>query len=73
MHSLGKHKTTCTYMVMQYSFGSSFGSNNETKRWADYEDDDLLPIIPWAPHVKQVSLKSEPSEWTTVKSKKKRR
>jgi hypothetical protein len=58
-------------MVMQYSFGS----NTETKRWADYEDedDDLLPIIPWAPHVKQVSLKSEPSEWTTVKSKKKRR
>jgi len=55
---------------MQYS---SFGSNTETKRWADYEDDDLLPIIPWAPHVKQVSLKSEPSEWTTVKSKKKRR
>lgn len=53
---------------------STFGSNIETKRWADYDDDDdLLPIIPWAPHIKQVSLKSESSEWTTVKSKKKRR
>lgn len=52
---------------------SSFGTHIETKRWADYDDDDFLPIIPWAPHVKQVSLKSEPSEWTTVKSKKKRR
>ena len=61
----------------------SFRSNTETKRWTDYEDDDLLPIIPWAPHIKQVSLKSEPSQftivqseyskWTTVKSKKKRK
>lgn len=59
-------------MVM-HSNSSSFNSPTDTKRWADYEDDDLLPIIPWAPHVKQVSLKSEPSEWTTVKSKKKRR
>jgi hypothetical protein len=52
---------------------SSFVSNTETKRWADYEDDYLLPIIPWAPYVKQVSLKPEFGEWTTVKSKKKRR
>ena len=61
----------------------SFRSTTETKRWTDYEDDDLLPIIPWAPHIKQVSLKtqpsqlttvkSEPSQWTTVKSKKKRK
>ena len=59
-------------MVM-HSNSSSFSSPTDTKRWADYEDDDLLPIIPWAPHIKQVSVKSEPSEWTTVKSKKKRR
>ena len=52
---------------------SYFGSNIVTKRWADYEEHDLLPIIPWAPHVKQVSLKSQTSEWTTVKSKKKRK
>jgi hypothetical protein len=48
-----------------------FDSSTQTKRWADYEDNDLFPIIPWAPHVKQVSLKSEPRKWTTVKSKKK--
>lgn len=54
---------------------SSFYSPADTKQWADYDDDDdnLLPIIPWAPHVKPVSLKSEPSEWITVKSKKKRK
>lgn len=40
---------------------------------SDYDDDDLLPVIPWAPHIKQVSLKSESNEWTTVKSKKKHR
>jgi hypothetical protein len=56
-----------------YSNQLYFSSYNQTKCWADYEDDDLLPIIPWAPHVKQVSLKSETSEWTTVKSKKKRK
>lgn len=56
-----------------HSYCSSFGSTTKTKRWADYDDDDLLPIIPWAPHIKQVSLKSEPCEWTTVKSKKKRK
>lgn len=57
-----------------YSNQLYFSSYNQTKFWADYEDDDdLLPIIPWAPHVKQVSLKSEPNEWTTVKSKKKRK
>lgn len=50
-----------------------FRSNTETKCWADYEDDYLLPIIPWAPHVKQVSLKPDTTEWTTVKSKKKRK
>ena len=59
----------CSYIVMY----SSFVSNTETKRWADYEDDYLLPIIPWAPYIKQVSLKPEFGEWTTVKSKKKRR
>jgi hypothetical protein len=57
-------------MVM-YSKSSSLNSPTDTKRWADYDDDDLLPIIPWALHIKQVSVKSEPSEWTTVKSKKK--
>ena len=56
-----------------YSNQLYFFSNTETKRWADYKDDDLLPIIPWAPHVKQVSIKSETSKWITVKSKKKRR
>lgn len=51
---------------------SSFHSNTDTKRWGDYdEDDDFLPAIPWAPHVKKVLLKSEPGEWSTVKSKKK--
>ena len=58
---------------MHDSFGSYFAYNTQIKRWADYEDDDLLPIIPWAPHVKQVSLQTQPSDWTTVKSKKKRR
>lgn len=56
-----------------YSNKLYFSSYNQTKCWADYEDDDLFPIIPWAPHVKQVSLKSQTSEWTTVKSKKKRK
>ena len=58
---------------MHDSFRSYFAYNTQIKRWADYEDDDLLPIIPWAPHVKQVSLQTKPSDWTTVKSKKKRR
>ena len=51
----------------------SFRTHNDTKRWADYDCDDILPIIPWAPHIKQVSLKPQPCEWTTVKSKKKRK
>lgn len=51
---------------------SSFGTHIETKRWADYDDDDFLPIIPWAPHIKSVSLKPEVCEWTIVMSKKKR-
>lgn len=51
----------------------SVDSPTKTKRWSDYEDDDFLPIIPWATHIKQVSLKYEQSEWTTVKSKKKRK
>ena len=50
---------------------SSFCSNTKTKRWADYKDDDLFPIIPWAPYVKPVSMNPKPNEWTTVKSKKK--
>ena len=55
---------------MYYNY-SYFCFPNETKRWADYEDDDFLPIIPWAPHVKQVSPKSDTNEWITVNSKKK--
>ena len=59
--------------------------SSDTKLWADYDhDDDILPIIPWAPHIKSVSIKlqsKEPQdfnhndshEWTTVKSKKKRK
>lgn len=54
-------------------YHSSFSSYTETKRWSDYDDDDLLPVIPWAPHVKQILIKSESREWTTVKSKKKRK
>ena len=57
---------------MHSSFGYSSSSKTETKRWADYEDDDSLPIIPWAPYIKPVSLMPESSEWTTVKSKKNR-
>lgn len=47
--------------------------SDSTKRWADYEDeDDFLPFIPWAPHVKPVILKQDSSsEWIIVKSKKK--
>jgi hypothetical protein len=61
--------------------------DTNTKKWADYEDDGLLPVVPWALHIKQVShtttnlvthfnqdsSKSDSGEWTTVKSKKKRR
>ena len=54
-----------------YSIRASFCSHTKTKRWADYEDDNLLPIIPWAQNIKQVSIKSEPCEWITVKSNKK--
>ena len=56
------------YIVMHTNLSSSY----QTKRWADYEDDYLLPIIPWAPYIKQISLKYQPNEWTIVKSKKKR-
>jgi len=65
----------------------SSGYYIKTIRWADYKDDGLLPVIPWAPHIKQVSYttanlathfnqglsKSDSGVWTTVKSKKKRR
>lgn len=56
-----------------------------TKLWADYDEDDyIIPTIPWAPHIKAISIKlqsKEPQdfnhndshEWTTVKSKKKRK
>lgn len=54
-----------------HSNSSSFPSTTDIKRWADYKDDDLLPIIPWVYDVKNVSIKSEPCEWTTVKSRKK--
>jgi len=51
--------------------------SSDTKLWADYDhDDDILPIIPWAPHIKSVSIKVQPNEsqeWITVKSKKKRK
>lgn len=59
--------------------------SSDTKLWADYDqDDDILPIIPWAPHIKSVSIKlqskepqyfnyNDSKEWTTVKSKKKRK
>ena len=58
---------------MDSNYSSFVYYPTETKRWADYYDDDLLPIIPWAPHVKQIPNKSDSksSEWTTVKSKKK--
>ena len=51
--------------------------SSDTKLWADYDDHDyILPIIPWAPYIKSVSIKLQPNEsqeWTTVKSKKKKR
>lgn len=51
--------------------------SSDTKLWADYDEDDyILPIIPWAPHIQSVSIKLQPNEsqeWTTVKSKKKRK
>lgn len=59
------------YFILMFS-----NSNQQTKRWADYNDDELLPVIPWAPHVIAVTIKYdkyEKSEWTTVKSKKKRK
>lgn len=53
----------------------------KTIRWADYKDDDLLPVIPWKPNIKQYTYKTNESsewktgssEWITVKSKNKRR
>ena len=38
----------------------------------NYKEDGLLPIIHWVYDVKNVSIKSEPCEWITVKSRKKR-
>ena len=35
-------------MVMQSNY-SSFGTHIETKRWADYDDDDFLPITKCVP------------------------
>jgi hypothetical protein len=45
----------------------TFHSNN-TKLWADYKDDEPLPIIPWAHNIK-----SQTNIWITVQSKKKKR
>lgn len=50
----------------------TFNPNN-SKSWADYQDDDVLPNIPWAPHIKPVYIKSESNTWTTVQFKKKRK
>lgn len=56
------------YFILMFS-----NSNQQTKRWADYNNDELLPVIPWAPNVMTVIIKYEKSEWITVKSKKKRK
>jgi len=55
-----------------YTYDSKRSTSNRsiTRQWADYNE-DYLPTIPWAPHIKQVSLKTEPGEWSTVKYKKK--
>jgi len=62
---------------VSYAIISSDIIYSHNKLWADYDDDDyILPIIPWAPHIKSVSIKLQPNEsqeWTTVKSKKKRK
>jgi len=62
---------------VSYDIISSNIISSDTKLWADYDDDDdILPIIPWAPHIQSVSIKLQPNEsqeWTTVKSKKKRK
>ena len=62
----------------RFSFPSTTQTNpfyypTESKRWADYEDDDLLPTIPSIQNDNQTSHISKPSEWITVKSKKKRK
>lgn len=62
----------------RFSFPSATQTNpfsypTESKRWADYEDDDLLPTIPSIQNDNQTSHISKPSEWITVKSKKKRK
>ena len=64
-------------MISNFSLLVSTPVSYDTKLWADYDDDDdILPIIPWAPHIQSVSIKLQPNEyqeWTTVKSKKKRK
>ena len=69
---ISNFSTTLVYNPVSYTIISS-----DTKLWADYDEDDyMIPTIPWAPHIKAVSIKLQPNEsqeWTTVKSKKKRK
>ena len=41
--------------------------------WADYPNDDTLPIIPWVKLIKPESKQHITEQWVTVKSKKKRK
>lgn len=56
-----------------FSISKPILTTTENKKWADYNDDDLLPVIPWAPHIQSFSNKSDSGGWTTVKSKKNRK
>ena len=56
-----------------FSISKPVFTNTQNKKWSDYDDDDLLPVIPWAPHIKSISYKYDSGGWSTVKSKKNRK
>ena len=44
------------------------------KEWADYTDDESLPVIPWIKNITTEPTKNNTDEtWITVKPKKKRK
>lgn len=43
------------------------------KEWADYTDDETLPVIPWIKNItEEQEKKNIDKQWITVKYKKKR-
>ena len=77
-----KNYVTPNYITFISSSMTSDTNSSLCTKWCEYENDYLLPIIPWAPHVVSYTENYEPNEtkkedtlqddWTTVVVKKRK-